>query len=300
MSLALFIPYPAIATSSTYLTDPIRHGLSREKDNPYHRFEPIACPTYVNRIETLLIGESAGANQGIGYEAAKNLILSSSEYHVVLGSRNSANGETAARQLESTPGVKGSIATTQIDVTDDASVNDAVSRLESEYGRLDVLVNNAGIISMAHPPTTGALRRVLETNVIGALGVTEAFLPLLKKAVHKPARIVFVSSSMGSITHASDPTSPYYTPFGTEYKVSKAALNMLMTMYVVRLKPEGILVFGADPGLCATNFTGDPASLTARGAALPADGGDRVAAVIKTDKLEDAGKVIGIYGFSPW
>ncbi|KAK6221631.1 hypothetical protein QIS74_04503 [Colletotrichum tabaci] len=86
---------------------------------------------------------------------------------------------------------------------------------------------------------------------------------------------------MGSITHASDPTSPYYTPF-------------------VRLKPEGILVFGADPGLCATNFTGDPASLTARGAALPADGGDRVAAVIKTDKLEDAGKVIGIYGFSPW
>ncbi|WQF85520.1 Putative short-chain dehydrogenase/reductase SDR, NAD(P)-binding domain superfamily [Colletotrichum destructivum] len=241
-----------------------------------------------------------GANQGIGYEAAKNLILSSSEYHVVLGSRNSANGETAARQLGSTPGVKGSVATTQIDVTDEASVNDAVSRLVSEYGRLDVLVNNAGIISMAHPPTTGALRRVLDTNVIGALGVTEAFLPLLKNAVHKPARIVFVSSSMGSITHASDPTSPYYTPFGTEYKVSKAALNMLMTMYVVRLKPEGILVFGADPGLCATNFTGDPTSLTARGAALPADGGDRVAAVIKTDKLEDAGKVIGIYGFSPW
>ncbi|TKW59600.1 (+)-neomenthol dehydrogenase [Colletotrichum tanaceti] len=252
------------------------------------------------KIESLLIEEYTGANQGIGYEAAKNLVLSSSEYHVVLGSRNSANGETAARQLESTPGVRGSVATTQIDVTDETSVKDAVSRLESEYGRLDVLVNNAGIVSMAQPPTTGALRRVLETNVVGALGVTEAFLPLLKRAIHKPARIVFVSSSMGSITHAGDPTSPYYTSSATEYKVSKAALNMLMTMYAVRLKPEGILVFGADPGLCATNFTGDPASLTARGAATPTDGGDRIAAVIKTDKLEDAGKVIGVYGISPW
>ncbi|KAL0471373.1 short-chain dehydrogenase/reductase trope [Neurospora intermedia] len=105
---------------------------------------------------------------------------------------------------------------------------------------------------------------------------------------------------MRSITHAASPASPYYSPHGTEYRTSKAALNILMTMYSARLKPEGVLVIGADPGLCATNFTGDAASLRNRGAAEPADGGNQVAAVIKGEKDVDAGKVIGVYGVSPW
>ncbi|TLD28460.1 hypothetical protein PspLS_03906 [Pyricularia sp. CBS 133598] len=226
-------------------------------------------------------------------------------YHVIIGSRDAAKGEAAARDLVSTAGVKGTASSVQLDVTDQTSIERAISSVESQHGRLDCLVNNAGVISMANPPTTAAFRNVLETNVVGALGVTEASLPLLKKGGGEgkgPARLVFVTSSMGSITHASSPDSPYYNPAGTEYKVSKAALNMLMAMYGARLRADGagVLVFGADPGLCATNLTRDADSLRKRGAAEPSDGGERIAVVVRGEKDADAGKVLGVYGVSPW
>ncbi|KAI1774058.1 NAD(P)-binding protein [Hypoxylon cercidicola] len=241
-----------------------------------------------------------GGNQGVGYETAKNLVLSSQDYHVILGSRDISKGEAAAKELQATEGIKGTVSSTQIDVTNDQSVDAAASRIASEYGRLDVLVNNAGIVSVASPPTREALRRILETNVVGSLSVTEAFLGLLRKSAHKPPRLVFVSSSTGSITHAADPNSPYYSPGATEYRTSKAALNMLMVMYYARLKPEGFFVFGADPGLRATNFTGDAVSLRERGAAEPWQGGERVASVIKGEKDDNVGKVLGEYGVSPF
>ncbi|KAJ4026396.1 hypothetical protein NW752_001337 [Fusarium irregulare] len=234
-----------------------------------------------------------GANQGVGFETAKNLILSSVDYHVVIGSRNEAKGQEAAENLQSLNDIRGTVSSIQLDVTDDTSVDNAARTLASEWGRLDILVNNAGIISTASPPTREAFRSVLETNLVGALSVTEAFLPLLRKAEHKPPRLIFVTSSTGSITHAANPDSPYYSPYGTEYRTSKAGLNMLMTMYYARLKPEGFLVFGADPGLCATNFTGDAESLRNRGAAEPEDGGERVACVVRGEQDENVGKVLG-------
>ncbi|XXG93934.1 hypothetical protein Hte_000184 [Hypoxylon texense] len=241
-----------------------------------------------------------GGNQGVGYETAKNLLLFSPDYHVILGSRDASKGEAAAKELQATEGIKGTVSSTQIDVTDDQSVDAAALRVASEYGRLDVLVNNAGIVSMASPPTREALRPILETNVVGALSVTEAFLDLLRKSTHKPPRLVFVSSSTGSITHAADPNSPYYSPGATEYRTSKAALNMMMVMYYARLKPEGFFVFGADPGLCATNFTGNADALRKRGGAEPWQGGERVASVIKGERDDDVGKVLGVYGVSPF
>lgn len=242
-----------------------------------------------------------GGNQGVGYETAKNLVLFSQDYHVILGSRDISKGEAAAKELQATEGIKGTASSTQIDVTDDHSVDAAAARIASEYGRLDVLVNNAGIVSMASPPTREALRPILETNVVGSLSVTEAFLDLLRKAVHKPPRLVFVSSSTGSITHAANPDSPYYRPGGAiEYRTSKAALNMLMVMYYARLKPEGFYVFGADPGLCATNFTGNPDALRQRNAAEPWQGGERVASVIKGERDDNVGRVLGVYGVSPF
>ncbi|KAI1213918.1 NAD(P)-binding protein [Annulohypoxylon truncatum] len=244
-----------------------------------------------------------GGNQGVGFETAKNLIFSSPDYHVILGSRDITKGETAAKELQVVEGAKGTVSSTQIDVTNDESVDAAASRIASEYGRLDVLVNNAGIVSIAQPPTRAVMRRILDTNVVGSLSVTEAFLPLLRQTAHKPARLVFVSSSTGSITHASNPASPHYAPGGaTEYRTSKAALNMLMALYAARLRrPEGsFYVFGADPGLCATNFTGDPAALRDRGAAEAWQGGERVASVVKGERDADVGRVVGVYGVSPW
>ncbi|KAI3580008.1 hypothetical protein IWW34DRAFT_694513 [Fusarium oxysporum f. sp. albedinis] len=237
-----------------------------------------------------------GANQGVGFETAKNLVLSSVKYHVIIGSRDEAKGEIAARSLQSLDDIKGTVSSIQIDVTDDNSVDAAAQTLASEWGRLDILVNNAGIISMASPPTRKAFRKVLETNLVGALSVTEAFLPLLRKSEHKPPRLIFVTSSTGSITHTSNPESPLHSAGATEYRTSKAGLNMLMTMYNIRLKSEGFLVFGVDPGLCATNFTSDAESLKQRGAAEPAEGGERIARVINGEKDEDVGKVIGVQG----
>ncbi|CCT75340.1 related to dehydrogenases with different specificities (related to short-chain alcohol dehydrogenases) [Fusarium fujikuroi] len=241
-----------------------------------------------------------GANQGVGFETAKNLVLSSVKYHVIIGSRDEAKGEIAARSLQSLDDIKGTVSSIQIDVTDDNSVDAAAQTLASEWGRLDILVNNAGIISMASPPTREAFRKVLETNLVGALSVTEAFLPLLHKSEHKPPRLIFVTSSTGSITLTSNPESPLHSAGATEYRTSKAGLNMLMTMYNIRLKSEGFLVFGVDPGLCATNFTSDAESLKQRGAAEPAEGGDRIARVIKGEKDEDVGKAIGVQGINPW
>ncbi|PTD07494.1 Short-chain dehydrogenase/reductase tropE [Fusarium culmorum] len=240
-----------------------------------------------------------GANQGVGYETAKNLLLSSVDYHVIIGSRDEAKGEVAASELRSLENIKGTVSSIQLDVTDDASVDVAARNLTSEWGRLDILVNNAGIISMASPPTREAFRTVLETNLIGALSVTEAFLPLLRKAEHLPPRLIFVTSSTGSITHAANPDSPYYNPYATEYRTSKAGLNMLMAMYYARLKPDGFLVFSVDPGLCATNFTHDAESLRQRGAAEPSDGGEQVACVVKGEKDKDVGNVIGAHGVVP-
>ncbi|KAM0342602.1 hypothetical protein ACHAPU_009458 [Fusarium lateritium] len=241
-----------------------------------------------------------GANQGVGYETAKNLILSSVKYHVILGSRDEAKGEAAVQSLRSLDNVKGTVSSMQVDVTDDSSVDKAAQTLGSEWGRLDILVNNAGIVSMESPPTREVFRKILETNLVGALSVTEAFLPLLRKAEHKPPRLIFVTSSTGSLTHASDPESPLHNSGAAEYRSSKAGLNMLMALYHARLKSEGILVFGADPGLCATNFTSDPESLRQRGAAEPAEGGERVARVIRGEKDADVGKAVGVNGVTPW
>ncbi|CAG7997112.1 unnamed protein product [Penicillium salamii] len=239
-----------------------------------------------------------GGNQGIGYETAKNLMQASTRYHVILGSRKQANGDEAVKKLQAEPDVKGTASTIELDVTDDRSVDAAAAKVAADYNRLDILVNNAGIISLANPPSREEYRKVLNTNVVGALSMTETFLGLLQKSDER--RLVFVSSSVGSISQAADPSSKYYSANGFEYRSSKAALNMLLVLYWNRLQKEGFKVHGADPGLCATNFTGNAQSLLDRGAATPAQGGERIASVIRGEKDADVGRVLGEYGVSPW
>ncbi|KAI9774134.1 MAG: hypothetical protein M1840_005227 [Geoglossum simile] len=192
---------------------------------------------------------STGANQGVGFETSQNLLLSSADYHALLGSRDVAKGEAAARALQSLPGLKGTISLVRINVIDD------------KYGRLDVLVNDSGIFS-AKQPARDAFRDTLAVSVVGALSTTEAFLPLLRRS--SAPRLVFVSSSIGSITHAADPNSRYYGAHASEYRASKAALNMR----------QG-------------------------GAGEPEGGGERVATVVKGKRDADVGKSAGFME-SPW
>lgn len=184
-------------------------------------------------------------------------------------------------------------------MTDDQSVDAAAELVATKYGRLDVLVNNAGVSNFL-PALRESLRAILATNLVGVASVTEAFLPLLKKS--DEPRLVLVSSSLGSITHASDKTSPYYRAAGTAYRCSKAGVNMMVAQYghAVNDQETSFKVFGADPGLNATNLTGDADSLRARGAVEPHVGGGVIASVVKGERDADVGKLCSLTGVVPW
>ncbi|KAL1989359.1 hypothetical protein VTN96DRAFT_121 [Rasamsonia emersonii] len=147
------------------------------------------------------------------------------------------------------------------------------------------------------------LRETLAVNTVGPVSVTEAFLPLLR-ASDAPR---LLRSSVSSITYAADPKSPYYRPEGTTYRASKVALNMIMAQYWHRLQKEEeeggnkkFKVFGVDPGLNATNLSGDPQALRNGGAQEPHVGGGIIAFVVKGERDADVGKVCRAHDVLVW
>jgi NAD(P)-dependent dehydrogenase (short-subunit alcohol dehydrogenase family) len=205
-----------------------------------------------------------GANRGLGLQIAKD--LAPHGFTVLVGSRNLDHGETAARSLGA------DARAIQLDVTDLVSIASAAERIRSEFGRLDVLMNNAGVLHAGKPdqsleqivesarPSVVSLdevRGVFETNVFGVIAVTQAMLPLLREA---PAgRIVNVSSTSGSLGKNADPTYPHRPSFGAVYSPSKAALNAITLAFALELEATPIKVNAACPGFVATdlnNFQG--------------------------------------------
>jgi NAD(P)-dependent dehydrogenase (short-subunit alcohol dehydrogenase family) len=201
-----------------------------------------------------------GANQGIGLEIAKE--LATKKFTVLVGSRNFARGVDAAKTID------GDARALQLDVTDKASIDAAAERIRKELGRLDVLINNAAISNTTKRPgqsiaeyaqltrpskvSLDEVRAVWETNVFGVLAVYQAMLPLLRETPH--ARIVNVSSGVGSLTMNSDPAYPYRPIFGPVYPASKAALNAMTLAMAIELEPLGIKVNAVSPGFTKTNL----------------------------------------------
>lgn len=192
-----------------------------------------------------------GANKSIGFETARQ--LGAAGYRIWLGSRDIGRGEEAAAVLVA-EGLD--VRAIEIDVTDDASVRVAASRVEAEDGKLDVLINNAGIAGreMTSPTQQSIddIRKVYETNVFAPVRVTQAFLPLLKKA--EAANIVMVSSGLGSKGWLSDPQNEFYGVNYLGYNSSKSALNAVTLSFAKELAASGIKVNAADPGFTATDF----------------------------------------------
>ena len=203
-----------------------------------------------------------GANQGIGFQVAKELVAH--DVTVLLGSRELARGRAAAEQI-------GAGATAiQIDVTDADSIAAAAARVADEFGHLDLLVNNAGIsrsrpadgefledYAAANKASTASLdeiRTVWETNVFGTLAVYQAMLPLLRKS--SDARIVNVSSGVGSLSANADPDYPYHHMFGPVYPASKAAQNAMTLAMMIELESTDIKVNLVSPAFTATNLNG--------------------------------------------
>jgi NAD(P)-dependent dehydrogenase (short-subunit alcohol dehydrogenase family) len=195
-----------------------------------------------------------GANKGIGFETAR--LLTARGVTVLAGSRDEARGRAAEAALRAED---GDATYLPLDVTDEASVTQAAKRIDAEYGSLDILVNNAGIargdgFGLPSQTTLATLRVVYETNVFGVVTVTNAVLPMLRRA--PAARIVNVSSEVGSITSMTDPDGPMAGMASVPYPSSKAALNMITAMYAKELKDTPIKVNAANPGYCSTDLNG--------------------------------------------
>ncbi|KAL3471333.1 hypothetical protein BJX99DRAFT_263353 [Aspergillus californicus] len=190
--------------------------------------------------------------------------------------------------LKALPDTVGSVTPVQLDVTHRGSINSARTSIGSSFGHLDVLVNNAAIYLLnrdaAQQPVHDALRDCFETNVIGAATLTETFLPLLQRSANP--RLVFVTSADGSLAHNSDPISPNWGTRASEYRVSKAALNMLLVQYHAKL--EDVIVIGVDPGFSATNIMGDADLLRSMGAAEPDVSARFIASVVRGGKDDQA------------
>jgi NAD(P)-dependent dehydrogenase (short-subunit alcohol dehydrogenase family) len=202
-----------------------------------------------------------GANQGVGFQVAKELVAHG--LTELVGSRHFGRGEAAAKEIG-----PGAIAL-QLDVTDRVSIADATQRIRTELGRLDVLVQNAAIsntrkgslslqeyakINRPSNVSLDEVHAVWETNVFGVLAVYQAMLPLLRES--SDARIVNVSSGVGSLTVNADPAYPYHKMFGPVYPASKTALNAMTLAMMVELESTGIKVNLVSPAFTRTNLNG--------------------------------------------
>ncbi|MGV9805158.1 SDR family oxidoreductase [Micromonospora chersina] len=248
---------------------------------------------------TTTIALITGANKGIGLATARQ--LGARGMTVLVGARDAARGREAADKLRA-EGVDARFV--PLEVTDAASIAAVADLVEREYGHLDVLVNNAGIIradgaGLPSQTTLDTLREVYETNVFGVVAVTNALLPLLRRA--PAARIVNVSSEVGSIAVMTDPDGALFPLTSIPYPSSKTALNMITAMYAKELRDTPIKVNAANPGYCATDLNHhsgfrtpeEGAEVSVHLATLPAD----APSGLLWGYQMDAG---GGYGVLPW
>lgn len=214
-----------------------------------------------------LVALVTGANKGIGFEIASQ--LAQAGVTVLIGARSMERGQAAVDRLATRGLCAKPIA---IDLNDASILQVSAQSIEQQFGRLDILINNAGITDpedgTPNTATARALRRIMETNFIGTLAVTQAMLPLLRKS--PAARIVNLSSTLGSLTLNGDPTSEHYAARLMGYNASKAALNMMTVHFAQEFIGTNIVINSVSPGFVKTDLNGHTGILTPEeGARLP-------------------------------
>ena len=224
-----------------------------------------------------------GANKGLGHETARRLIELG--HTVVVGARDPERGAAAARDLGA--------RFVRIDVTDDASVAAAAADVEQHEGRIDVLINNAGVSGPMGDPsklTADEVRSVYDVNVFGVVRTTTAFLPLLSRS---PDPVVInVSSGMGSLAATHDPARAESHVIAPVYTSSKAALIMLTTQYAKAL--PAVRINAADPGYTATDFNGHSGPQTVT------EGTDAIVALATEGPGHGSGRFVDRHGEIAW
>ena len=246
-----------------------------------------------------------GANKGIGHEIARG--LASDGITVLMGARDTERGSSAAKQLAAS-GLDASFI--HLDVTDAAVVAEAARTIEAAYGRLDILVNNAGIsrpdgaasafVNGVMDPSSwlpsganvDAMRAVFDVNVFGIVTVTNTMLAVLRRA--DAARIVNVTSEVGSIALTLDQSSPYWEMISLAYPVSKTAANMVTVEYAKELWDTPIKVNAVCPGYTATDLNNHSGFKT------PAEAARRAERMAQLDADGPTGGFFNEGGPLPW
>jgi NAD(P)-dependent dehydrogenase (short-subunit alcohol dehydrogenase family) len=239
-----------------------------------------ACAHVDPQVTITLI---TGANKGLGREAARQLILHG--HDVWIAARDAERGTQAAEELAAT--------FVQIDVTNDDSVAGAAARLMAERGKLDILINNAGIVGSRKPPDEVSgedMQLVFDTNVFGIVRMVHAFLPLLQRSVNPV--IVNVSSGMGSLAFTTDPSRLESTIPGVPYPASKSAVNMLTSQYA-KAFPQ-MRINAVDPGYTATDLNGHSGTQTVE------EGAEVIVSMATLDGAGPTGTFTGRDGPVPW
>lgn len=216
--------------------------------------------------QATIVALVTGANRGIGFEIVRQ--LGEQGMTVLMGARNLTQGEEAARSLQA-DGM--AVQVVQLDITDQATIDAVAAFIDRMYGKLDVLVNNAGIAvpgEFTKAPSeveVALLKEIYETNVFGTFAVTKTMLPLLRRS--QAGRIVNQSSGMASLVLNLDAAS-YVTqmPPLIGYSSSKTALNALTVLFARELQDTSIKINSVSPGLCATDLNGHQGQPPALGA----------------------------------
>ncbi len=221
-----------------------------------------------------------GGNKGIGLETARQ--LAAKGFTVLLGARDKEKGEAAAATLRK-EGLD--VRAVKIDVSNPAHYSELAALIEKDYGKLDVLINNAGVMlenlggkNEASKMPLDTLRKTFDTNVFGTIELTQALLPLIRKS--EAGRIVNLSSILGSLTLHATKGSPIYRSKQLAYDMSKTALNAFTIHLAYELANTPIKVNSAHPGWVKTDMGGASAPLGIKEGAetsvllatLPADG----------------------------
>ncbi len=234
-----------------------------------------------------------GANRGIGFETARQ--LAQKGIKVLIGARTEENGKEAETKLRD----EGFDAEFVLLDVDDAKTHETAAKfVEENYGKLDVLINNAGVLLEANngaavqasQTSAEVFRKTFDTNFFNTIAVTQAFVPLIKKS--DAGRIVFLSSGLGSLTLHSDPSSPIYDYKVPAYDISKTALNGYVVHLAYELKDTPIKVNAAHPGSVTTdmNPNGD----------IPVEEGAKTSVDLATLANSYSGKFIHLGQELPW
>ncbi len=209
--------------------------------------------------ETKKIALVTGANKGIGFEVARQ--IAKSGWTVLSAARNEELGQQAVAKLRAT-GLD--VHFIHIDLDDHQTAITAAESMRVQFGKLDLLVNNAGVSGKADgPPSKVSLsdvETIMRTNFLGSVAVTQAMLPLLQQA--GKAQIINVSSELGCISRQIDPAWKYFPVKVLAYCASKAALNMMTVQLAYEFRDANIAVNSVNPGYTATDLNGHSGSQT--------------------------------------